>query len=296
MIARALCSVAAQTYTDYLLLVIENGHDEIAHRRYDEVRDIIPAKWLYYPSFGNLAQALQFGLAHASPSRYLCVIEDDDEWHPAFLEEMVASWEAHPDGGLVYCNEREIDPDGNEVDWTGHLPVFDRATLFRANWIHLPAQMWRFDRVMASGGFDVLTSWVTDWDMALRMSVYGTQFVPKILLTHYWHGYNTCLISDLMGHPFKVIRAKIELGYYDPVPAGVTLDHSATAPPPEMSLARRDEPSVLARWAAIRQRGLHHYLHWATYELKTHGLGGLLRRGTDWARWVIAGRGVDSTS
>jgi glycosyltransferase involved in cell wall biosynthesis len=289
-IARALRSIAAQSYANYSLLVIENGHDEAAHRRYDGVRDIVPAKWLYYPGFGNVAQALQFGLAHAGPSDYLCVMEDDDEWHPEFLQEMVATWEAHPDGGLVYCHEREIDPEGNEVDWTGHPSGFDRALLFSGNWIHLPAQMWRFDQVMATGGFDVLTSWATDWDMALRMSAYGTQFVPRVLLTHYWHGSNTCLDLDLMAQPVRVIRAKMMLGYYDPIPRGVILEGSFSALHRAPPLAQRDEPNITVRWAAVWRRGLNHYLHWIAHELKTNGVGGLVRRGGEWIRWAISGK------
>lgn len=290
MLARALRSIAAQTYTDFSLLVIENGHNEAAHHRYDEVRGIMPAKWLYYPGFGNVAQALQFGLAHATPSRYLCVLEDDDEWHPEFLQEMVATWEAHPDGGLVYCHEREIDPEGNEVDWTGHRPAFNRAELFDGNWIHFPAQMWRFDRVMATGGFDVLTAWAADWDMALRMSVYGTQFVPKVLLTHYWHGSNTCLDLDLMAQPVRVIRAKMILGYYDPIPPGVILENSVLELHREPPLTQQDERDAAVRWAAIRRRGMSHYLYWAIYELETNGVGGLLRRGVEWIGWGLSGK------
>lgn len=291
MIARALRSIAAQSYTDYALIVIENGHDEAAHRRYAEVRTIVPAQWLFYPGFGNVAQALQFGLAHAMPSRYLCVMEDDDEWHPDFLRDMVAAWEKHPEGGLVYCAEREIDPEGNEVDWTGHQPGFDRTMLFAGNWIHLPAQMWRYDRVMASGGFDVSTAWATDWDMALRMSAYGTQFVPRVLLTHYWHGDNTCLKLDMMARPVRVIRAKMALGFYDPIPPGVTLQDSLLSLQSEPPLAERAEPDLRTRWAAIRRRGLRHYLYWAAYELRTGGLAGLWRRAREWLRWMFSGRG-----
>lgn len=293
MIARALRSIAAQTYSDFVLTVIENGHDEAAHQQYDLVRHIVAgARWLYYPTFGNVAQALQFGLAHAAPSRYLCVMEDDDEWHPRFLQEMVATWEAHPNGGLVYCHNVEIDPAGNEVDWTGHQPKFDRAALFGGNWISLPAQMWRYDRVMTTGGFDVLASWATDWDMALRMSAYGTQFVPQPLMTHYWHGRNTCLDQDMMAQPLRLIRTKMKLGYYDPIPPGVILDDAGQAilPPPIPPLARQNEPDAGRRWAAIQQRGVKHYVRWAAYELKTNGLRGFWRRGMDWIRWSLSGK------
>jgi glycosyltransferase involved in cell wall biosynthesis len=291
---RSLSSIKNQTFQDFCVTVVENGHNESHRAIYEPARQIIDAQWLHYPLFGDVAQALQFGLAHTEPSKYLCVMEDDDEWLPTFLEKMIRVWEDNYSNiGLVYCNEHEIDPQGEYCDWTGHPNTFDRSLLLKGNWIHFPTQMWRYDLVMKTGGFDVLTSWSADWDMALRMSAYGTQYLPKTLAIHYWHGANTCLNSDRMSLPNKVIQAKMALGFYGSVPDTALSCENLENYQRPLNSERVD--GVFVRVKQVIARGIRHYISWIRQDVRRLGWRSFLKLSKNWLIWLLTGKPMDDT-
>lgn len=223
LILRALDSIRAQTFTDWALVIVANGMLPEETEEYPEFGEFVgPVSPMLYPWFANVAQALQFGLAqlHAATS-YVAVLEDDDEWKPEFLETMVNALDERPEMAMAYCDEIELDPDNVEVDWTGHPEHFNRDLLMDANWIHMPAQMWRYRELMEAGGFLVETSGAADWDVALRMSSRGVFHVREQLAIHHWlterddpNALNNCLIPAKMERVNKWMQARKHLGVY----------------------------------------------------------------------------------
>jgi glycosyltransferase involved in cell wall biosynthesis len=225
LIKRAVESLRNQTEQDFDLVVICNGmmNDEVA--KYDW--SILPGVGrnqlaINFPHFSNVAQALQFGLPHINViTEYVAVLEDDDEWKPEFLEKMSQALDERPEIAMAYCDELELSPDGIEVDWTGHEPVFTREALLKGNWIHFPVQMWRYGVLVNQGGFSVETSGAADWDTALRMSMYGVYHLREVLAVHHWLSdrfddspLNNCLDPAKMRDANKWVEARRELGVY----------------------------------------------------------------------------------
>jgi len=224
LIARAYASLKAQTHKNWHLVIIGNGMTDDEWGEYEEL--VIDRKKLRcsrnYPSFANVAQACQFGLAMLDgDTEYVAVLEDDDEWKPEFLTEMASALDYRPECSMAYCDEIELGPDGVEVDWTGHPEIFERSALLNANWIHFPVQMWRYHSLLKLGGFCVEVSGAADWDTALRLSAWGITHVRQKLAIHHWltekhdpEPQNNCLKPWLMEDANKWIKIRKDVRVY----------------------------------------------------------------------------------
>lgn len=96
----AIASIAAQTCTDWELLLIDNASSdastEIARRWADRDERI---RVIHEPSIG-IAHALNTGLQHAQ-GRYIARMDADDISHPERLAKQVAYMDAHPEIGVL---------------------------------------------------------------------------------------------------------------------------------------------------------------------------------------------------
>lgn len=96
----AIASIAAQTCTDWELLLIDNASSdastEIARRWADRDERI---RVIHEPSIG-IAHALNTGLRHAQ-GRYIARMDADDISHPERLAKQVAYMDTHPEIGVL---------------------------------------------------------------------------------------------------------------------------------------------------------------------------------------------------
>lgn len=99
-IEKALRSVFAQTYTDYELIVVDDGSKDdsasIAERVLAE--SAAPYQMIRQENAG-VSMSRNNGVA-SSHGDYLCFLDADDWWDPAFLEEMFKLIEEFPDAGI----------------------------------------------------------------------------------------------------------------------------------------------------------------------------------------------------
>jgi glycosyltransferase involved in cell wall biosynthesis len=132
-IREAIESVLAQTYTNWRLVVSENGPGggevEAVVRPYTSdprVRYIATGQNLGPAT--NWTRVLQSGTAP-----YFTLIQDDDTWDADFLVRRVAFLESHVSCGFVTAGERKIDQYGRtiEIGRTGSLPDYDVSDVLR---------------------------------------------------------------------------------------------------------------------------------------------------------------------
>lgn len=108
-VRKAVESVVGQTYTDWELVVVDNGSTdgsgeivaEITDSRIRVVRleeNMGPGAARNYgvACHGDLKAATQ----NNPVSPYICFLDADDWWEPTFLEEMAGLIERHPDAGI----------------------------------------------------------------------------------------------------------------------------------------------------------------------------------------------------
>lgn len=109
-VEKALRSVSAQTFSDYELIVVDDGSkDESASVAERVLNDCWlsqlkpqPVKLIRQVNAG-VSTARNNGVA-ASQGQYICFLDADDWWEPTFLEEMAKLIAEFPDAGIYGTN------------------------------------------------------------------------------------------------------------------------------------------------------------------------------------------------
>ena len=106
-IRKALESVFAQTYTDFELIIVNDGSTDDSAAIAEECTRTSSLSPLAYrlikqPNAG-VSAARNNGVAQAQGD-YLAFLDADDWWEPTYLEQMAKLIEDYPDAGLYACN------------------------------------------------------------------------------------------------------------------------------------------------------------------------------------------------
>ncbi len=173
---QALDSVFAQTFEDYLVLVVDDGSS-------DETADVVASygdhRLRYYRNPTNLGMVPNWNvcLARAPESRYLARLDDDDTYQPDLLTSAVAALEAEPSAAFAYAAADTIRDDGTTVairrSLVGSRTLSPRAAfdhLLVGNTVPTPTVVLRHGALRRVGPYDPAAGWCADWEMWLRLS------------------------------------------------------------------------------------------------------------------------------
>lgn len=110
-ISRALESAFAQTYTDYEVIVVDDGST-------DGTRDLV-APWsgrisYMYQANRGVSAARNLAVSKAK-GEFLAYLDADDMWYPLKLEKQVAFLDAHPECGLVHSDVTAVDESDSTI-------------------------------------------------------------------------------------------------------------------------------------------------------------------------------------
>lgn len=188
--AEALESVFAQTYSDYEVIVVDDGSEDgtseyLQERFGDRIK-------LFRTGGTNSPTARNFGAAKAQ-GKYLAFLDDDDRWYPAKLERQVDVLEASSDAvGMVGSACDHMDEHGNPIGKPSYphafltyemacikpkLPGAITGTLIKR---------FVYDEL---GGFDVELTRNQDRDLWIRLTrKYQVPMLQDILSTVRLHG------------------------------------------------------------------------------------------------------------
>ena len=98
-VSKAIGSVLAQTFTDYELVVVDDGSkDDSAEMAAKAMAGRTDCRLIRQANAG-VSMARNNGVA-ASRGDYLCFLDADDWWEPTFLEEMSKLIAEFPDAGI----------------------------------------------------------------------------------------------------------------------------------------------------------------------------------------------------
>ena len=226
MLARALASIGAQTFTGYRVVVVNDAGDEQQVRAVVDAQDpglrgrveLVTNK----TSKGREA-ALESGLA-ASVLEYFAVHDDDDAWHPRFLEETVAHLDANPEMGGVttrceIVRERvradgectEIEREALSTDSSG-LSLVDTLV---ENYAPPISQLIRRRVADRIGHWDGTLSTQADWEFNLRLlAATPVGFIDGPPLAE-WHHRDTedqdlgnSIVTDAKAHAWDNLRIR----------------------------------------------------------------------------------------
>ena len=107
-VTKAIESVLAQTFHDYELIIVDDGSkDDSAAMARQAIEGQGHCRLVQQGNAG-VSMARNNGVS-VSNGDYLCFLDADDWWEPAFLEEMSGLIDAFPDAGIYGTNYRIVD-------------------------------------------------------------------------------------------------------------------------------------------------------------------------------------------
>jgi hypothetical protein len=234
-LAAAIDSVLAQTFTDFELLVLDDGSTDgtaaiicAAAARDGRVRPILRENRGLIASLNELIAAAR--------APVVARMDADDICHPERFARQHAFLAARQEIGLVGCWNAHIDAKGRETHVSGADHPQDHAGIIAAMergetpFSH-PAVMFRRDLVLAAGGYRPAFRHCEDLDLWLRLADRTRLANLPERLIHYRRHYgqvsaNHTLAQQWGGAVARLAWAERRAGRADPI-AGM-----ATLPPP----------------------------------------------------------------
>lgn len=178
LLKRAIESVLGQTFTDWALVIVNDGGDPGPVRKLIEKHKTAlqgRALLINNPSSTGMENASNAGITN-SISEFAVIHDDDDAWHPTFLQTTIAHLDRSPPevGGVVTHATVVIEEiEGNQVIERNRFPfnnveTIDLAKLSMEN--QFPPITFLFKRSIMDviGQFDGRLPVLGDWDFHLR--------------------------------------------------------------------------------------------------------------------------------
>lgn len=171
----AVDSVIAQTFTDWEMIIIDDGSTEdispIAEKH--EAIRIIRQKNM------GLSIARNVGILN-STGKYIAFLDADDVWAPTKLEKQIRVMEADPAIALCHTDFDVIDEEGHKVHAGFARQVESYEDLLVQGLICISMTVVRRDCLAVAGLFDTIYQSTQDYDMWLKIArQYKTFFIPS---------------------------------------------------------------------------------------------------------------------
>jgi perosamine synthetase len=268
MVGEAIESVLAQTYSDFEIVVIDDGstdHTEGTVRRFgDRVR--------YFKQENRGVSAARNAGIERSLGQYIAFLDSDDLWWPEKLAEEIPLFDADPKLGLVYCDwavasgESVLQSSYHKDLRPARGYVFDE--LVQRGFILTSGVVVRRECLSDVGNFDKSLSVAEDYDLWLRISYrWKVGLVDKCLFTkRRWNGSLSSRLTetaanrivlfrrilsnlpDLTPPRRRLVRHQVSLSYWD-----LGYDHFDRLSFPE---ARKNfRSSLLYDWTNVKALG-----------------------------------------
>ena len=198
LLARAVNSVLAQTYTDYEIIIVDDCSSDNTQSVVQQFTDPRVRQIRHYSNRGAAA-ARNTGIANAV-GEYIAFLDDDDECTPNRLADQISVLDSNPDVGVVYGWVEEI----NDTTGAVRIPrnvrnthkgraAFDAALtgvnesttmLYPCIRAHLVRRVNGYDERLATIGEDAVF-------MASITQICDAEYVPAIIARiHVNHAYD----------------------------------------------------------------------------------------------------------
>lgn len=192
-ISRAIQSIVDQSFTNWELIVIQDGDNQAIVRILEGWEAKEPrVRYFHRTEPGNIAHATNFGLREAR-GEYIAILDDDDYWLDTHkLAKQVEFLDGHRDyvgcgGGVITIDEK-----GQETlryCKPEHDEAIRRKALL-ANPMAHSSVLYRKSAVEKCGMYDESLAGFQDWDVCLKMGKLGKlyNFQEYFLCYQIWEG------------------------------------------------------------------------------------------------------------
>lgn len=173
-IGEAIDSVLKQTFTDFELLIVNDGSTDDTNRlinSYNDPRILL----INHPVNNGIAAALNTGLSKAS-GRYIARFDADDICLPERLQQQVLFLDAHPGYVLTGSDAEYISENGEHLFYFKCIGHTNEQLLHRM-YSHCPfihsAVMYKKDAVIEAGGYSPYAHNFEDYFLWIQLKSYG---------------------------------------------------------------------------------------------------------------------------
>lgn len=183
-LSRAIDSVLGQTFSDWEVIVVDDGSTDNTHEVATQFADQ-RVRYVHQENQG-LSAARNTGIL-AAKGEYLAFLDADDEWECRFLERCVTTLDSNPKVAGVYTFNYHIDEEGRRLPrQAGEIvpseELYER--LLQGGFFPPCAVLVRTVIVQRLGLFDtgLQGQGAEDWDLWLRMSHrFRMRGIPEVL-------------------------------------------------------------------------------------------------------------------
>lgn len=180
-IATTINSVIEQTFTDWELIIINDGSQDNTLEIIQSISDL-RIKVFSYPNAG-LANSRNRGISQAQ-GEFIAFLDADDLWTKDKLEKQLVALQAHPQASVAYSWTDYIDNVGQFLYPGSHTTINGDAypRLLVNNFLESGSNpLIRHQALEEVGGFDSSINSTADWDMYLRLAAkYEFIAVPDV--------------------------------------------------------------------------------------------------------------------
>lgn len=186
-IERTIRSVLAQTFSDWELLIVDDGSKDNTAALVQTFSD--PRISLIRQPNGGVSRARNNGLSKARGT-YVALLDADDEFLPDNLSKKIAALENDPQAGWVFSNLRLIDADSKllHASTSGKGEnILENILLWNGEVIPGPCSNLVFRRELLDAGlaFDPQFSTAADQDFCLQLAARSKGFFLEEALASY---------------------------------------------------------------------------------------------------------------
>ncbi len=190
----AIESVLNQTYTNYEIIVVDDGSTDSSKQILGPYFEKI--KYIYQNNQG-VAAARNKGLEMAT-GEYIAFLDQDDYWIKNKLEMQLKGFQNSSKPTIIHSGWYRIDPE-NKIK--GTMKPWEKIPLLNLkNWLWwkpvlLGAMMFRREAILQVGGLDHNLTQVCDLDLIFRLTLagYETKWLEEITLYYREHDGNDSL-------------------------------------------------------------------------------------------------------
>ena len=222
MLPRAVASVRAQTYTNWELIIVDDGSTDGGA----EVADGLAAqdkriRVIRHGVNRRLPVTRNTGIA-AARGRYVMFLDPDDEYLPHAIQRLLDHMEARPGIALCYGNFQWEDGSA------GGAEPYRWTTLADHNCIPCQATMTDVIALRATGGNDTTMVHAEDWDQWLRLAAVSNNAVryvgPEPLYVLHQHDRQLTLDTTGVRAHDSIVREKAVV-YHDALADSIHVAH-----------------------------------------------------------------------
>ena len=204
LLTEAIKSVLDQTYTNFEIIVVDDGSDDFETLSILDRIDNPQIKVLRTAN-GGLATARNMGIA-ASTGAIILPLDADDMIAPTYLEKGVAVFAGDSESGVVYSMADKF----GAANGLWPLPEYSSSLILKENMVFCSAMFYRESWELVGGYNTNMKHGWEDWDFWLSFCEIGIRFVriPEILF-HYRVREGSMTVSMGYGQKFHMMTRLI---------------------------------------------------------------------------------------